>query len=122
MEGVLARPLAWTVSEDADGAADLEGVFGAGVLLVEASGRRVGIVGSGGSGFLAEDILMPADLPSPDQRRVLGRCKACVRQWLEVTRRNVIYMPIAELKKACELSRRHMNRKGYRLSRSIVRE
>lgn len=56
MEGVLARPLAWTVSEDVDGAADLEGGFGAGLLLVEAGGRRGGIAGSGGTGFLAEDI------------------------------------------------------------------
>jgi hypothetical protein len=98
MEGVLARPFAWTVSEDVDGAADLEDVFGAGLLLVEASGRRVGVAGSGGTGFLVEDILMPADLPSPGQRRVLCRCEACMRQWLERTRRNVIYMPIAERK------------------------
>jgi hypothetical protein len=80
IEGVLARPLAWTVSEDADGAADFEGVFGAGLLLFEAGGRRVGIAGSGGSGFLAEDILRPGTLSSPDPRRMVCRCKVSMRR------------------------------------------
>jgi hypothetical protein len=90
------------VSEDADGAADLEDVFGAGLLLVGAGGRRVGIAGSGGSGFLAEDILMPGTLLGPFlvliRGRIVCRCKVSMRQWLDMRRTNVIYMPIAERK------------------------
>ena len=81
MEGVLARPLAWTVSEDADGAADLEGVFGAGLLLVEAGGRRAGIAGSGGTGFLAEDILMPAVLALIRGESYVDARRVCDNGW-----------------------------------------
>jgi len=44
IEGVLAKPLAWTVSEEAEGAVGLGGVFGARPLVLAAGWRRGGIV------------------------------------------------------------------------------
>jgi hypothetical protein len=47
------------VSEGAEGAADLDDAFDAGLLLAGAGGRRAGMAGSGGTGFLVEDIVVP---------------------------------------------------------------
>ena len=46
-EGVLARPVAWTMSEGAEGVVDLDGCLEAELLLAEAGGSRPGQLTAG---------------------------------------------------------------------------